>query len=98
MPNPLSRLPSLTVNPNSTPQFQHRSPLAPLMSWLISPTPYEDATSYNNFYEFSQDKEGVLPMAGSLKYAQDVENSGVAAADDCDLEDTLKRFPSEERV
>ena len=30
-------------------------------------TPFEDVTHYNNFYEFSTDKEGVAPAAANFK-------------------------------
>jgi sulfoxide reductase catalytic subunit YedY len=34
-----------------------------------TPTPYETATSYNNFYEFGTDKEDPKANAGSLRPA-----------------------------
>jgi sulfoxide reductase catalytic subunit YedY len=63
-------------------------------------TPYESVTTYNNFYEFTTDKEGVAAIAGKLKTRPwSVEISGmVAKPQTFAIEDLLKRFPSEERI
>jgi methionine sulfoxide reductase catalytic subunit len=64
------------------------------------PTDYDDATGYNNFYEFGTDKEDPARLAGrmktkpwSLAIEGEVEKPGVY-----DLEDILKPHPLEERT
>jgi sulfoxide reductase catalytic subunit YedY len=97
--SPLSKPTPPTPNPNQTPQ---PAPAAMAAADELGDklTPYNDVTSYNNFYEFSQDKEGVAPIAGSLKTRPwSVEISGlVAKPQTIAIEDILKRFPSEERI
>jgi sulfoxide reductase catalytic subunit YedY len=63
-------------------------------------TPYEDATSYNNFYEFGSDKGDPKRRAGSLRTRPwsvaiegEVAKPGVVA-----IEDLTKPHPLEERV
>jgi len=63
-------------------------------------TPYEDVTRYNNFYEFSTDKEGPARLAGKFRprpWQLAVEGE-VARPRVYDIEDILKRFPLEERI
>jgi len=63
-------------------------------------TSYNDITNYNNYYEFSLDKETVAPLAVNLKTAPwQVEVSGlVNKPKTYAMEDILKLFPQEERV
>ncbi len=64
------------------------------------PTPYEDVTTYNNFYEFGTDKESPARLAGSLKtepWTVTVEGE-VARPGRYLLEDLLKGQPMEERI
>jgi sulfoxide reductase catalytic subunit YedY len=63
-------------------------------------TPYEDATRYNNFYEFGTDKEDPQRHAGSLRtrpwsvaIAGEVAKPGVV-----DLDDLLRPHTAEERI
>ncbi len=63
-------------------------------------TPYEDVTSYNNFYEFGTDKRDPSRYAGSLRTRPwtvivegEVHKPGV-----WDIDDVLKLSPLEERV
>jgi sulfoxide reductase catalytic subunit YedY len=63
-------------------------------------TPYEDVTTYNNFYEFGTDKSAPAENAGqlptdpwSVEIAGEVGRPGTYA-----LEDILKPHPLEERV
>jgi len=58
------------------------------------------ATAYNNFYEFSLDKEEPALLAQSFKTEPwTVEVSGeTASAGIYDLEDIIKRFPPQERI
>jgi sulfoxide reductase catalytic subunit YedY len=63
-------------------------------------TPYEDVTSYNNFYEFGTDKSDPAAYAGSLK----PRPWSVVVEGECSkprtfgLDDLLKLSPMEERI
>jgi len=63
-------------------------------------TAYEAVTGYNNYYEFTTDKEGVAPMAQNFKARPwTVEVSGlVNQPRTYDIDELMKRFPSEERI
>lgn len=63
-------------------------------------TPYESVISYNNFYEFSTDKEAVAPLARDFQTTPWTVRVGgmVAQPRTYALEDLLKQFPSEERI
>ena len=63
-------------------------------------TPYEDVTSYNNFYEFGTGKDDPARNAHTLRPRPwQVEITGeVARPASYNLEDILRRFPSQERV
>ncbi len=63
-------------------------------------TPYEDITTYNNFYEFGTDKSDPSRNAGSLRtrpWTVKVDGE-IGKPADYHLEDLLKPFPLEERV
>ena len=85
------------------------SPLAPLSAARSSmagavtmekPTPYEDATNYNNFYEFGTDKQDPARFAGRLKVDPwSVEIEGlVNKPGRIALDDLRKLSPLEERI
>jgi sulfoxide reductase catalytic subunit YedY len=64
------------------------------------PTPYDDITTYNNFYEFGTDKADPAKNAHTLKprpWTVAVEGE-VHKAKRWDIDDLLKAFPPEERV
>ena len=63
-------------------------------------TSYEAVTGYNNYYEFTQDKEGVAELARDFKTRPwTVEVSGlVNKPHTYDIDELLKRFPPEERI
>jgi sulfoxide reductase catalytic subunit YedY len=63
-------------------------------------TSYDAVIGYNNYYEFTQDKEGVAPMAKDFKTRPwTVEVSGlVNKPRTYDIDELLKRFPREERI
>ena len=63
-------------------------------------TPFDYVSGYNNFYEFTTDKEGVAPMsAGFTTEPWQVEVGGlVNNPRTFGLEDILKEFDQEERV
>ena len=63
-------------------------------------TPYEDVISYNNFYEFTTDKEGVVKLAKNfntspweINIGGLVENPGILSIDEI-----RNRYPVEERI
>ncbi|NIP56531.1 MAG: protein-methionine-sulfoxide reductase catalytic subunit MsrP [Gemmatimonadetes bacterium] len=63
-------------------------------------TPYEDVTTYNNFYEFGTGKEDPARRVGTLvtePWTVTVEGH-VERAGIYDLEELARRFPSEERI
>lgn len=65
-----------------------------------TPTPLEKVTTYNNFYEFSTDKEEPHLRAGSLKtrpWSVRVEGE-VHKPKTFDIEEILKMAPLEERI
>src|SRR5574341_891338 len=64
------------------------------------PTPYEDITSYNNFYEFGTDKADPAKNAHTLKprpWSVRVEGE-VHKPKTWDLDELLKAIPAEERI
>jgi sulfoxide reductase catalytic subunit YedY len=63
-------------------------------------TSFEAVTGYNNFYEFTTDKEGVAPRAQGMRTKPwTVEVAGlVAKPQTFGVEDLIKRFPPEERI
>ena len=63
-------------------------------------TAEHDATHYNNFYEFSLNKQAVAQLVGKFKTAPwKVEIAGmVEKPGTADLEDFFKNLPSEERI
>ncbi|MCL7422176.1 MAG: protein-methionine-sulfoxide reductase catalytic subunit MsrP [Methylobacter sp.] len=66
----------------------------------LSPTDYEDVTSYTNYYEFSTNKKDSSRLAQALKtrpWSVTVEGE-VARPGIYDLEDILKDNPLEERI
>jgi sulfoxide reductase catalytic subunit YedY len=63
-------------------------------------TPFKDVTTYNNFYEFSTDKDGPAELAGSLRprpWSVSVEGD-VKAPKVYDLDSLVKGLALEERV
>jgi sulfoxide reductase catalytic subunit YedY len=64
------------------------------------PTPYEDITTYNNFYEFGTDKADPAENAHTLKprpWTVRVEGE-VHKPKSWDIDELLKAFPAEERI
>lgn len=61
---------------------------------------FEDITNYNNYYEFSTDKEAVNPLSGEFTTSPwTVEVYGlVNNPKTYGIEDLLKKFPQEERI
>ncbi len=67
---------------------------------MDKPTPYQDVTTYNNFYEFGTDKADPARNAGSLKprpWTVAVEGE-VKKPGTYDLDALLKLAPMEERI
>jgi sulfoxide reductase catalytic subunit YedY len=63
-------------------------------------TSYAAVTGYNNYYEFTTDKEGVAPMSQDFKTRPwTVEVSGlVNNPRTYDIDELMQRFPIEERI
>ncbi len=63
-------------------------------------TPYEDIIGYNNFYEFSTNKEAVARLAKDFKTSPWTVTIGglVNKPLTLGIEDILKRYPQEERI
>jgi sulfoxide reductase catalytic subunit YedY len=64
------------------------------------PTPYEDITHYNNFYEFSTNKAAVADKAaGFVSRPWTVSVEGLVARPRVfDIDDLIKLSPAEERI
>ncbi len=74
--------------------------LNPAYSALDKQTPYKDATTYNNFYEFGTDKSDPAQNAGTLKtrpWTVTIEGE-VKKPMTLDIDALLKLAPLEERV
>ena len=73
---------------------------APASPSADTPNSLEDITNYNNYYEFSTDKQAVAPLSKDFQtHPWDVEVSGlVNNPKTYAIEDLLKKFPQEERV
>ncbi|HEX9371587.1 MAG TPA: protein-methionine-sulfoxide reductase catalytic subunit MsrP [Roseiflexaceae bacterium] len=63
-------------------------------------TAYDAVTGYNNYYEFTTDKEGVAGLAKNFKVAPWTVQVGgmVGKPKTYAIEDLLKQFPQEERI
>jgi sulfoxide reductase catalytic subunit YedY len=63
-------------------------------------TSYEDVTQYNNYYEFTVSKDGVVSAAQDFKASPwTVEVGGLVRKPGVyDLDDLARRFPAEERI
>ena len=61
---------------------------------------FKDITNYNNYYEFTVDKQGVAPLSQELTtHPWTVEVGGlVSNPKTYNVEDLLQKFPQEERV
>ncbi len=61
---------------------------------------YQDITNYNNYYEFSENKEAVAPLSANFKSRPwTVEVSGmVNNPKTYDIDTLLKMFPQEDRI
>jgi sulfoxide reductase catalytic subunit YedY len=61
---------------------------------------YQDITNYNNYYEFSENKEAVNPLSANFKSRPwSVEVSGlVNKPRTFDIDELLKMFPQEDRI
>jgi methionine sulfoxide reductase catalytic subunit len=88
--------PSVTEDPNAAP-----APTSNATDELGNPVnTYQDITHYNNYYEFSVDKQEVAGLARDFKTEPwTVEVGGmVNKAQTFGIEDLLKLFPPEDRI
>lgn len=86
-------------NPDALAEGMHAAP-NPSFRIDETPTPLEKVTTYNNFYEFSTDKEEPHLRAGTLKtrpWTVRVDGE-VHKPKTFDIEDILKMAPLEERI
>ncbi|PKN59181.1 MAG: protein-methionine-sulfoxide reductase catalytic subunit MsrP [Deltaproteobacteria bacterium HGW-Deltaproteobacteria-14] len=88
----------LPTGPGSLSGLQRRS--APTYTVDEAQTPFEDVTTYNNFYELGTRKSDPARRAGTLKPRPwTVEVGGLTAKPrTVDIDDLLRWFPLEERV
>ncbi len=85
--------------PASSPGADQVSPAALSDELGDSATPYEDIANYNNYYEFSLDKQGVAPRAqGFITSPWEVEVTGLVDNPKIYTIDDLKAFGLEERT
>lgn len=65
-----------------------------------APNTYEDITNYNNYYEFTTDKQRVATLAKDFKTSPwDVEITGmVSNPGKFSVDDLIKKYPPEERI
>jgi sulfoxide reductase catalytic subunit YedY len=61
---------------------------------------YQDITNYNNYYEFSENKEAVAPLSADFKYRPwTVEVGGmVNKPKTFDIDELIKMFPQQDRI
>src|SRR5438128_4748208 len=91
---------ALSKPPPGKPQALANVKESPLSTRDEKITPYQDVTSYNNFYEFGTAKDDPSHNAGSLRPRPwQVRFEGeIKKPRTVDLEELLRRFPLEERV
>ena len=67
---------------------------------LKEETPFKSITNYNNFYEFSTDKEAVAPLSQNFRTSPWTVKVGglVEKPATFDIDDIRKKFPQEERI
>ncbi|AEG67819.1 protein-methionine-sulfoxide reductase catalytic subunit MsrP [Ralstonia solanacearum] len=72
----------------------------PAYTTVEKPTPFEEVTTYNNFYEFGTDKSDPAHYAGTLRpHPWQVSIEGlVKMPKTYDLDDLMKMAPMEERI
>lgn len=86
--------------PGKNPALAHSASQVPGAFTMDKPTSYEDASSYNNFYEFGTDKSDPARHAHALKTAPwAIEVQGlVAKPRRFDIDDLLRLSAQEERI
>jgi sulfoxide reductase catalytic subunit YedY len=96
--NDVARAPTVTPRSGTPAPAPHASHSADEQGNAL--TSYEDATTYNNYYEFSPLKQEPAKLAGALALSPwSVQVSGlVHKPKTYDLDDLRRRFPAQERV
>jgi sulfoxide reductase catalytic subunit YedY len=94
-PTTLAKPPAAPGDPTAAP-----TPTAQSVSAAEPLTSFEDITGYNNFYEFSTDKEAVAGLAKGFKTSPWTVTIGglVNKPMTIGIEDILKKRPQEERI
>jgi len=84
----------IQANPDVTPSSSQVSDTGEI------PNTFDEITHYNNYYEFTTDKEGVARMSGNFKTSPwDVEVSGlVNKPGKYSVDDLIRKFQPEERI
>ncbi len=87
--------------PGETPAATHALPTTGQQDELGDPlTAYDAVIGYNNYYEFTTDKQGVAPLAQNFKTRPwTVEVGGlVNKPHTYDIDELIKKFPGEDRI
>jgi sulfoxide reductase catalytic subunit YedY len=96
----MAQAPGAVARPGKLPALTTRVSTVDGANTMEKPTPYKDASSYNNYYEFGTDKADPAVNAHTLKTTPwTVEIEGmVKKPGKWALEDLLKLSPMEERI
>jgi sulfoxide reductase catalytic subunit YedY len=86
--SPIQTNPGVTANPSQSSEIGE------------TPNTFDEITHYNNYYEFTTDKEGVARLAGNFKTSPwDVEVSGlINKPGKYSVDDLIRKFQPEERI
>lgn len=86
--------PAMKTTPSGTNIATPASPIGDV------PNTFDEITNYNNYYEFTTDKQGVANLAKDFKTSPwDVEVSGmVNKPGKFSVDDLVKKYPPEERI
>jgi sulfoxide reductase catalytic subunit YedY len=100
LPPAFAQSPTATQRPGKLAALAATPSALPGATTMEKVTPYNDATTYNNYYEFGTDKSDPARTAGTLKtrpWAVAIEGE-VKKPQTLDLDALLKMAPMEERI
>jgi sulfoxide reductase catalytic subunit YedY len=94
--------PNPDANDETTSEKREKIPTVKKSEYTVDEelTPYEDVTSYNNFYEFATDKQGPAQLAKHFKprpWTVAIEGE-IGKPKVWDVDELIKQFPLEERI